>query len=450
MASVDESPSAYGAPRAGGIGNARGKYFLLFGILFLILNLVNLDVENRSDYGMARIERMQSGSNFFGNTRLSDEPSSQFAKELNVTQDELDTADRVVDKFMERLDARGVDYWSRVSYFEVGDYRFHFGANLFVNFLVAFFIATGYHVRERLAITEDLVDYQQRRYQRLDQQLESRIGEISRILDHLNKLQDKLFEAEKLASIGRLSATLAHEIRNPLTIIKASTDIIMDDLHEQGGSASAVGLIRDEVGRMDRIITDLLNFARPKKPMLEQHELCVLVRHWLPPVVEELEKVGIQLVPRLDKFSGQVRVDADQLYQVFLNLVWNARDALAGVGNPHIFVSVDEGGDSLNLIIQDTGPGMLPEVLKQVREPFFTTKAQGTGLGIPVSVQLIEGMGGKFVMESELEFGTTVTLMLPRAGRRGVPDSIDSQLDEHLKKVMAQSSPGIAEHGQGS
>ncbi|MEO8377874.1 MAG: ATP-binding protein, partial [Candidatus Sumerlaeota bacterium] len=116
---------------------------------------------------------------------------------------------------------------------------------------------------------------------------------------------------------------------------------------------------------------------------------------------------------------------------------------------PHIFVLVEDGGDDfLNLILQDTGPGMLPEVLKQMREPFFTTKAQGTGLGIPVSVQLIEGMGGRFDVESELEFGTTVTLSLPRAHKEGEFDSIDSQLDEHLRKVLAQSSPGFGDSQQ--
>ena len=441
-----EEASAAGAARGPGVPQGPwGKYVILFAILFVILSLVNLDFENRTDYGFARIERMRNGASFFSTARMSDSSPAQFASELNTTQTKVSESERIVDRFMEKLDARGADYWSRLTFVDLGDYRFYFGVNLLMNFLFAFFISTGYHVRERLVIAEDLIDYQQRRYQRLDEQLESRIGEISRILDHLNKLQDKLFEAEKLASIGRLSATLAHEIRNPLTIIKSSTDIIMDDLPVQSGSSSAVGLIRHEVDRMDRIITDLLNFARPKKPTFATHDLCTLVRHWLPPVVEELEKRGIQLVPQLDKTCGEVRVDADQLYQVFLNVVWNARDALAGVGNPHLFVIVEDGGNYLNLIVQDTGPGMLREVLNQIREPFFTTKAQGTGLGIPVSVQLIEGMGGKFAVESELEFGTTVTLSLPRAPRDGEADPIESQLEGHLQKVLAQGTVGAAE-----
>ncbi|MEO8377536.1 MAG: hypothetical protein ABI579_07680, partial [Candidatus Sumerlaeota bacterium] len=166
VASFDESPSAHTARGPSSIHNARGKYFLLFGILFLILAMVNLDIENRADFGMARIERLRNGSNFFSTAKLSDTAPSQFARDLDVTQDELQTTDRVIDKFMEKLDQRGSDYWSRLTFFEIGDYRFYFGANLFVNFLFAFFISTGYYIRERLVIAEDLIDYQQRRYQR--------------------------------------------------------------------------------------------------------------------------------------------------------------------------------------------------------------------------------------------------------------------------------------------
>jgi len=141
------------------------------------------------------------------------------------------------------------------------------------------------------------------------------------------------------------------------------------------------------------------------------------VRYWIPPVVEELEKENIQLVPQLEAGKGLgVFVDADQLYQIFLNVVWNARDAVRGTRNPHIFLRVDcTATDFVRLQIRDTGVGMTPDVLRQISEPFFTTKTQGTGLGVPVSIQLLEGMGGRFEVESKLDFGTMVTLHLPLA-----------------------------------
>lgn len=422
---------------------SRGKYVLLFTIMFLLLSLFDLEVENETDYGLARVERLWNGNNIFSNTRVWDEGQQELAKKLQMRPEEVQITHHVVEAYLNSLEKQPHGIWSRLISFHFGDYRLYIGGNIVLNFLFAFFIAMGYYVRERVSLAQELIDYQHRRYQRLDEQLEARMAEISKVLEKFDTLQGKLVEAEKLASIGRLSATLAHEIRNPLSIIKSSTDIVMDDVGPNTGTAAAVGLIRDEVNRMDRIITDLLNFARPKRPNLAVHDLLSLVRHWLPPVVEELEKHRIQLVPQLEKVNGEVLVDADQLYQVFLNVMWNARDALIGVGNPHIFVLIEDGGkEYLNLVIQDTGPGMLPEVLRQIKEPFFTTKAQGTGLGVPVSVQLIEGMDGQFEVESELEFGTTVTLMLPRASSRPQMDSVESQMDQHLKEVLAQSVSG--------
>ncbi len=422
---------------------SRGKYVLLFFIMFLLLSLFDLEVENETDYGLARVERLWNGNNIFSNTRVWDEGQQELAKKLQMRPEEVQITHHVVEAYLNSLEKQPHGVWSRLISFRFGDYRLFIGGNIVLNFLFAFFIAMGYYVRERVSLAQELIDYQHRRYQRLDEQLEARMAEISKVLEKFDTLQGKLVEAEKLASIGRLSATLAHEIRNPLSIIKSSTDIVMDDVGPNTGTAAAVGLIRDEVNRMDRIITDLLNFARPKRPNLAVHDLLSLVRHWLPPVVEELEKHRIQLVPQLEKVNGDVLVDADQLYQVFLNVMWNARDALIGVGNPHIFVLIEDGGeDYLNLVIQDTGPGMLPEVLRQIKEPFFSTKAQGTGLGVPVSVQLIEGMGGQFEVESELEFGTTVTIMLARASSRPPMDSVESQMDQHLKEVLAQSVGG--------
>lgn len=418
----------------------RVKYVFLFSFMFLLLSLFDVVIEKETDYGLARVERLWKGNNIFMKPPRWEGNPKELAAKLEVTPEELQRAQHIVEAYINSLDAGTKDFWSRLYAVHFGDYKLSFGANLALNFLFAFFIALAYFVRERVLVAQDVIDYQQRRYQRLDAELDTRMKEIARILDKFNTLQDKLVEAEKLASIGRLSATLAHEIRNPLSIIKSSTEIVMDDIEEKKSSSAAVGLIRDEINRLDRIITDLLNFARPKTPRRTSLALQSLVRHWLPPVVEELEKHRIQLVPQFEKADGDVFIDADQLYQVFLNVIWNARDALIGTPNPHLFVRIEEGGDQfLKLIVQDTGVGMTPDVLRQIKEPFYTTKAQGTGLGIPVSVQLIEGMGGRFEFESKIEYGTTVTLWLPRTGSETAADSFDSLGRQHLREVLAQT-----------
>ena len=286
----------------------------------------------------------------------------------------------------------------------------------FLNLLFAIVFGGLLYYRKRSDLAEELVDYQSSKFSRVSRQLESKMEESTRNIEKMNRLQNKLVEAEKLASIGQLSATLAHEIRNPLSIIKSSMEIVQEGV-QQGAPESALNLVMDEIDRLDRIISDLLNFARPKEPTLEKVWIKSLVRHWLPPVVEELEKDNIQLVPQLEDFDGEVVVDPDQLYQVFLNVMWNARDALRGQPNPHVFVRIEDGGDEfVKLSVQDTGTGMLPEAVKMMKEPFYTTKTQGTGLGIPVSIQLLARMGAKLEVESVLEFGTTVSLLLPRAG----------------------------------
>lgn len=395
-------------------------YVLPFFLIFLVVAPFHISVERGTDFGLQHLDRL-----FQAGGLLAPEPRSlgeiqAIGEELDFTREQISTAQFVIDSYVNRLREDVLLESGSLFTLQAGDLRLHFGMGLVLDFLLATSVAGLLWARRRRELAEEFIAGENARFQRLSAELESRVTESARIIEKFNRLQDKLVAAEKLASIGRMSATLAHEIRNPLSIIKSSTEIIAEDLREEGSSQAAVDLVRDEVTRMDRIVSDLLNFARPKRPKLDRHRIGELIRPWLPPIVEELEKEDIQLVPQFEHEGGEVSVDPDQLYQAFLNVMWNARDALRGNANPHVFVRLEDGGpDFVRLVIQDTGIGMIPDVLMQIREPFFTTKTQGTGLGIPVSIQLIEGMGGRFEIESELEFGTTVRLFLPRA-RSGV------------------------------
>lgn len=415
-----------------------GPYLLLFALAFVVLSLFEISIENRSEYGLRRVESLWNRNRPFAiNSGPTDIPA--MARELGVKPQDVMTAQFIVEAELNKLEQESPHSWSRIVIWRGDEYVVVVTIRFFLNLVVATMFGALFFYRRRGTLAQELIGYQSAKFSRVSRQLESKMLESTRIIEKLNRLQDKLVEAEKLASIGRLSATLAHEIRNPLTIMKSSLEIVQDDLQAGSSSEAALNLIRDEINRLDRIITDLLNFARPKQAKIERIWLKSLVRHWFPPVVEEFEKLNIQLVPQVD-VDGEVLVDPDQLYQVFLNMMWNARDALRGHPNPHVFVRIEDGGDDyLSLVIQDTGMGMLPEVLKQMREPFFTTKTQGSGLGVPVSIQLIEGMGGKLLVESVLEYGTTVTLLLPRPGarKRRQSDSQQFTLEELEREESA-------------
>jgi len=421
------------------------KYAGLFLILFLLLSVFQIRIEKQTDYGLMRVERLWKGNNPVLSTVDDHHNLPALSRDMNMEWEEFQTGQYIVESYLNTLEQRNPRTWNRLISVSYGDYQIFAGVGFFLNILFAAAVVGFLFLMERQKRSQKLIAAQAQRHQRLNEQLEKRIEDSNRIIEKFNRLQNKLVEAEKLASIGRLSATLAHEIRNPLSIIKSSTEIVTDEVRQESGSVAAIGLIRDEVDRIDRIVSDLLNFARPKDPKLERLQLKSLVRHWLPPVVEELEKNHIQLVPQFEDLDPVVIADPDQLYQVLLNVIWNARDALAGNQNPHIFLRTEEADARYaKLVIQDTGPGMLPEVVQQVKEPFYTTKTQGTGLGLPVSIQLMEVMGGKLEIESEVEVGTRVSLYLRRADASFTSStSSEDQLliDRFLKEHETEKMP---------
>lgn len=267
-------------------------------------------------------------------------------------------------------------------------------------------------IRRRESLQAALAGHEERKNEEMRAINESKIRELTAINRKLSDMQQKVLSAQKLASIGRLSATLAHEIRNPLTVIQSATGVIRDDLPEDSPGREAAELIQEEIVRLNRIITDLLNFSSPKPPRVTPHDLNDLISGWVARIEEELARKRVAIVFRPGNIA-EANLDPDQFYQVFLNIVWNARDALMEQGGGLIEVGTAMDGAGLVVVdIHDNGPGMSPVTLQQITEPFYTTKTKGTGLGLPVVVQLMEGMGGRFRAESQLEEGTRIFLVL--------------------------------------
>lgn len=297
---------------------------------------------------------------------------------------------------------------------------------IFLNMLISAIISWALYMRARERAASLVIDGQNKQLRDLNAELSRKVDQVQRYAKKLEETQSSLVHAQKLASIGRMSATLAHEIRNPMSIIMSAAGIAADDLPPGSPPAQALNLIRQEITRLDQIITELLNFARPKPPRLDTHDLNSLVYGWLHPLEEELAKHHAQLHVDLSQDVPLVSIDADQLYQVLLNVVWNARDAVKENGGGLIVIHTEAGHDGTALlVVKDDGPGIDKETMQQIFEPFYTTKTSGSGLGLPVVEQLMEGMGGSVEITTELERGTTVCLRLRAAQITGEQPQLD-------------------------
>ncbi len=225
---------------------------------------------------------------------------------------------------------------------------------------------------------------------------------------------------EKLASLGMLAAGVAHEIRNPLTAIKAWLFIQQKHLQPGTPEYKDAEVISNEISRLENIVKDVLLFARPSEPRLStvpaEEPLCQ-VQTLLAP---QLAKAGISLTIE-PSVAASVRIDPEQMQQVLINLIQNAADSIghngavtlrARLDNKHLD---DRATDVVILEVADTGKGITPEVQKRLFDPFFSTKESGTGLGLSIAARIVEKHGGALQYQTQLNHGTTFGIVLPRA-----------------------------------
>jgi signal transduction histidine kinase len=225
---------------------------------------------------------------------------------------------------------------------------------------------------------------------------------------------------EKLASLGLLAAGVAHEIRNPLTAIKAAVFIQQKKFPPGSPEAADAALVQREILRLERIVTEFLQFARPAEP-----ELATI------PSDQPLKEVQSLLAPALAKNNIRlmleesaplpVKVDGEQMKQVLINLVQNAADSIGRDGAITLRSRADRKPlgqgetDVVILEVADTGSGIAPDVEKRLFDPFFTTKAEGTGLGLSIAACIVQKHGGALQYQTQANRGTTFGIILPRA-----------------------------------
>jgi two-component system sensor histidine kinase HydH len=232
----------------------------------------------------------------------------------------------------------------------------------------------------------------------------------------LRAMEEELRRLDRLAALGRFAAAVAHEIRNPLAAIGAGVEFLGSALGPE--KASDLTMLRTEIARLDRIVSDLLEPVRTHPLMLEKVAIADLMRHTCDTVAPHALKhnVRLQVHPsaRDEQRPMKAEVDRDRLLQVLINLVRNAIEASPEEGKVEIGWGREEGPDSrIRICVRDEGCGIEPDELEHIFEPFYSTKSNGTGLGLYVSNCIVEQHGGKLQVESLPEGGVRATVYLP-------------------------------------
>jgi signal transduction histidine kinase len=241
-------------------------------------------------------------------------------------------------------------------------------------------------------------------------------AELTGTLTRLQGAQAELVVAERMATVGRLSLKVAHEVRNPIAAIELNAELVGDLVKERGGAdmeeaATLVTAIREQVNALDAITEEYLAFARFPRPQYDEDSVNEMVAALVEFVRPVAARQGSTVEATTDQTVPPMAIDRTLLRQSILNLVKNGLEALGRGGK--LTVSTRRVDDHVEIAIQDTGPGIASDVGKRLFEQFFTTKPQGTGLGLYISRQIIEEHGGTLRWESAPGAGTTFTATLP-------------------------------------
>ncbi len=242
-------------------------------------------------------------------------------------------------------------------------------------------------------------------------------GRLEQMVDErtrdLKDAQEQLVRSAKLASLGKLSAGVAHEINNPLTGILTFSQLLMEQFPPESSEYQDLRVIRQETIRCRNIVRGLLEFARQSKPEKRPVRIHGLLDEVLRMISNQESFQNIQIETRPDPEAPEVMADRDQLKQVFFNVVLNASDAMPDGGRLTIETNWHPDRSILSVRFSDTGSGISPEHLDKLFDPFFTTKQMGTGLGLAVSYGIVKAHRGSIEVESTSGQGTVLTITLP-------------------------------------
>jgi signal transduction histidine kinase len=237
-------------------------------------------------------------------------------------------------------------------------------------------------------------------------------------LRHRASLEEQLERVERSAMVGRLASGIAHEIRNPLNFINLSIDHLQASFAPKEETSRApfthiLTTIKDELARLNRLVSDFLSYGRPAKLKLREVDARGLIEEVRDLVMAKANEQGVRIaIAGPDRSDTRITADAEQIKTCFSNLMINAVQAMTSGGELQVIMRSANG--RLDIEFADTGSGILPENLSQIFEPYFSTKETGIGLGLPLTKKILEEHGGQIVVTSEVGNGTTFRVTLPK------------------------------------
>jgi signal transduction histidine kinase len=255
--------------------------------------------------------------------------------------------------------------------------------------------------------------------------LRALMSDVANTRSALQCSRQQALNAEKLASVGKLAASVAHEIRNPLIAVKLWLTTIQKKRQDDPELSSNLGMISEEIGRLDGIVRDFLEFSRPRALNIESLHIAALLDETLELVSHRFEESHLIIVRKYAADLPPIMGDWKQLKQIFINLLNNAAEAMPGGGEIRVLADYALDPDARPMVvvrIQDTGPGMSDDVRQRLFEPFYTTKESGTGLGLCIAAGIMTRHGGRLVLESSTGQGATFAAWIPTAREKESAD----------------------------
>ncbi len=241
------------------------------------------------------------------------------------------------------------------------------------------------------------------------------VGKERKRREELKKAQAELIQANKYKVIGELATGIAHEIRNPLGSIRGSLEILRKDYKPEDTKYEFLNILLKEVKRLNKVITDFLNYAKPALPNLIDTDINQLISETVLILSPQAVKKEVSLKTELEKNLPRIKADPSQLKQAFINLILNSLEAIEDKGE--ITLSAHQDKNRLKIVFQDNGKGMSEETKSKILTPFFSTKEGGTGLGLGIVERIIQNHKGEIKVESKLGKGTIFTLSFPIEGK---------------------------------
>ena len=237
----------------------------------------------------------------------------------------------------------------------------------------------------------------------------------SRALERI-RLEEQLARAKHLSNLGEMTASISHEIRNPLGIIKSSAELLKKKMDKLDAASNLPQIIVEETGRLNDIITDFLNYARPHEPHRRFCQPADILSKTIEYLTNEFNRNHISVHRDIDASLPEIAVDPDMLHQALLNLMLNAIQAMPSAGR--LDIGLKQSNNQLIISLQDSGPGIPEAIIDKIWDPFFTNKEKGTGLGLGIVRNIISAHDGTVHIANASQGGTVVTIALPLPGSK--------------------------------